>query len=89
MRTVNCTCGHDSHEGRPCPSRNHCICRESKPNVKEIRFIPVGHGTLVDMGDCQHKLLGFKPGRAGNREGWLIFAVNAHAKHSAPRRKAG
>ena len=49
--------------------------------VKRIVFIPVKHGDQVDIGDLgifgvsgKSKYLGFKPGRAGKREGWIVVA---------------
>jgi hypothetical protein len=52
-------------------------------SAKKIMFIPVRHGDQIDVGDLgifgisgTSKYLGFKPGRAGKREGWLVVAVN-------------
>lgn len=52
-------------------------------SIKRIVFIPIKHGDHVDVGDLgifgisgTSKYLGFKPGRAGKREGWLVVAVN-------------
>lgn len=49
--------------------------------TKRIVFIPVKHGDEVEIGDLgifgvsgKSKFLGFKPGRAGKREGWLVIA---------------
>lgn len=47
--------------------------------TKTVKFIPVKHGDLIDIGNTgllgvsgDSKLVGFKPGRAGKREGWLV-----------------
>lgn len=57
----------------------------------EIRFVPVTEGDVVEVPmkkvrsgwggesyiDPQtNHLLGFKPGRAGKREGWLVYGVH-------------
>ena len=51
--------------------------------TKRIRFIPVKHGDEIEIADLgifgvtgRSKYLGFKPGRAGKREGWLVVAVD-------------
>lgn len=48
-----------------------------------IKFIPIKHGEKIDFGDLgifgvsgKSKYLGFKPGRAGKREGWLVIAAD-------------
>ncbi len=49
-----------------------------------VKFIPVKHGIEIDTGNLgifgvsgEHKYLGFKPGRAGKREGWLVVLVTS------------
>ena len=58
---------------------------------KTVRFIPIKHGDHLDLGDLgifgvsgTSKYLGFKPGRAGKREGWLVVAT---ADKNAPTKK--
>ena len=48
-------------------------------SVRIVKFIPVKHGDQIEIGDTgivgvsgSNKLVGFKPGRAGKREGWLV-----------------
>ena len=50
-------------------------------STKRIVFIPIKHDDEIELGDLgifgvsgTSKYLGFKPGRAGKREGWLIVA---------------
>jgi hypothetical protein len=59
--------------------------------TRTIKFIPIQHGSKVDFGDIgifgvsgKHKYLGFKPGPASKRAGWIVVAVNGTL---APRRK--
>jgi len=56
-----------------------------------INFIPVQHGDLIDLGDLgllgisgNAKYLGFKPGRSGKREGWLVVAMGGN---NPPKKK--
>jgi hypothetical protein len=49
-----------------------------------IRFIRVKNGDCVDFGNIglfgvsgTSKYLGFKPGRAGRAEGWIVVAQNS------------
>ena len=58
---------------------------------RTVRFIPIKHGDMIDLGDIgivgvsgTSKYLGFKPGRARKREGWLVVAVAS--KHKPYRR---
>lgn len=61
-----------------------------------VKFISIKHGTKLDLSDLgifgvsgSHKYLGFKPGRAGKREGWLIVLVNSKRGTRAPRALRG
>lgn len=84
MKTSHCTCRHAWHSGT-C-RRYGCGCRESKPLIRKVVFLPVKHGDLIDEGGGAHDFLGFKPGRASKREGWLVYAVAEHAIKSKPRK---
>lgn len=60
-----------------------------------IKFIPIKHGDEVDLGATgvlgvsgDHKYLGFKPGRAGKREGWLVVLVKNGKKAPKKVRKS-
>ena len=59
-----------------------------------VRFIPIKDGDILDDGsDSQYAkrfdsktvnhLVGFKPGRAGQREGWLVYLVHTEVPKSA------
>ncbi len=48
----------------------------------KIRFVRVRNGTEIELGSTglmgvsgHHKFLGFKPGKPGKAEGWLVFLV--------------
>lgn len=64
--------------------------------MRTIRFIPVKHGDQIEIGDTgllgvsgSSKLVGFKPGRAGKREGWLvILAAVKDAPHRVMKKTA-
>jgi hypothetical protein len=60
-----------------------------------IKFVPVKNGDTVDLGDTgllgisgAHKFLGFKPGRAGKPEGWLVFLIRGTALNPKKRRRS-
>lgn len=66
--------------------------RSDQLSKKIVKFIPVKHGDQIEIGDTgllgvsgTNKLVGFKPGRAGKREGWLVVLSADNAK--SPRRK--
>ena len=53
------------------------------PDVEEVRFIPVKHRQAIDtanLGDSLCRVVGFKPGPAKKREGWLVVIVVPKAK---------
>lgn len=46
---------------------------------RTVKFVPIRHGDKIEIGNTgivgvsgDSKLVGFKPGRAGKREGWLV-----------------
>lgn len=60
--------------------------------TKTVKFIPIKHGDKIEIGDTgllgvsgSSKLVGFKPGRAGKREGWLV--VLSSADKNRPKKK--
>lgn len=60
---------------------------------RTIKFIPIKHGDGIEIGNVgifgisgESKYLGFKPGRAGKREGWLVVA-ESDSDHTSKRRK--
>lgn len=59
-----------------------------------VRFIPVKDGDIVDDGSDSayqrshssqtvNHFVGFKPGRAGKREGWLVYLVHEDTPRTA------
>jgi hypothetical protein len=68
-----------------------------RPKVKgpaTVRFVPIKDGDVIDDGSDSvfakrnstktvNHLVGFKPGRAGQREGWLVYLVHTEAPRSA------
>lgn len=61
-------------------------------SIKTVKFIPIKHGDQVEIGDTgllgvsgSNKLVGFEPGRAGKREGWLVVLAEGGSRE--PRRK--
>ena len=60
--------------------------------IRTVKFIPVKHGSKVDLGDIglfgvsgNHKILGFKAGPGKKREGWIVVLVRDGAGKK-PRR---
>ena len=58
-----------------------------------VKFIPIKHGDKVALGNTgllgisgRHTLIGFKPGRAGKREGWIVVLVNGVKGQPVKRR---
>lgn len=85
IRAANeCVCADAMHQGR-CPNR-HCDCRKGVPRLYRVQFIPIKHGTLIDMPRQPHAQIGFKPGRAGQREGWMVCVVAEDTKVNRPHR---
>jgi hypothetical protein len=57
-----------------------------KKDLRTVRFLPIHDKTVIDFGDMEHptgmgyvqgfvKVIGFKPGPARKREGWLVVLV--------------
>jgi hypothetical protein len=55
--------------------------------IKTVQFIPIKQGDILEVGDMglfgitgKNKLVGFKPGPAGKRQGWLVILVDEESK---------
>lgn len=46
----------------------------------KVQFIPVKDGDVIeeDSPEAGIHFVGFKPGRAGKREGWLVYLVHTN-----------
>lgn len=47
----------------------------------KVQFVPVKDGDVIEQDDTPEgavHFVGFKPGRAGKREGWLVYLVHTN-----------
>ena len=53
-----------------------------------VQFVPIKDGDVIEEDPSPESAIhfvGFKPGRAGKREGWLVYLIHTNPSTRAPR----